>query len=39
MIAHSEGFKDAYTRLGREIKIQIECYHQVFNLKTENNKL
>ena len=39
MIAHSNAFKDAIIRLGRDIHIRIEYYSIVYNLETEDDKL
>lgn len=39
MIAHSNDFKNAITKLGRDIKIHIDYFLQVYNLQTEDNKL
>ena len=39
MIAHSNTFKNAIIRLGRDIHIRVEYYSIVYNLATEDDKL
>ena len=39
MIAHSNSFKEAITKFGRDIHIRIQHYSIVYNLQTEDNKL
>lgn len=39
MIAHTSGFKNAITSLGRDINVLIDYYSVVYNLKTEDDKL
>lgn len=39
MIAHSQNFKKAITRTGRDLHVKIDFYTKEYALKTENNKL
>lgn len=39
MIAHTNGFKNSITKLGRDINVLIDYYAIVYNLSTEDNKL
>lgn len=39
MLAHSQDFKEAFTRLGRDIKVRIGYFTSYANIKTQDNKL
>jgi len=39
MIAHSNDFKDAFTKLGRDLLVKINFYEKSYNLETEDDKL